>query len=656
MRTRLFEGAVQHTRFHPTPHHFEYSYPMLLLDLDEAAEIDGKTRLFGWNRARVFTVSEREYFLPGPSTLKERVVSLLEKEGFDTDRVKRLSILTVPSFFGWGFNPVSFYFCEDGEGCVPFLLAEVNNTFRERHLYLLQNSNAADRQGNFHSSSDKVFHVSPFFPREGEYRFDFTLDEDRVDALIEYSRYGQQLLSARLLGRLTPFTSSSLRWTALRRPFVRLLTTARIHVQAARLYFRLRLPYHPKPEPASPLTFPQPRMNRLDRVAKRVLGSHLTRLAEGGLRIQHADGSSERFGREGEDSEIILRVHSPRFYRRTVLGGDVGFGESYVQGDWTTNDLSGLIRLLIRNREAMSDYNFPLQRLIDAVGRVWPAWLRHGRSGSRRDIAAHYDLSNDFFRLFLDPTMTYSCAYFPNDQTPLIEAQLAKIDRIVDLAEIDPSDRVLEIGSGWGALAKRLAERIGCGVTSVTLSLQQYEYARGLMERHRLEEKVRIEYQDYRDVGGLYDRIVSVEMLEAVGFRNLPVFFRTCQDRLKAGGKTVLQVITISEKHFEAYRRGRDFIRKHIFPGGFLPSVSALEEVVRRNTDFTIRHIEDIGPHYGTTLREWRVRLLANRDKVLELGFDESFLRKWLYYFAYCEAAFDTRTLGVQQIVLERRP
>lgn len=655
MRTRLFEGAVQHTRFHPTPHHFEYSYPMLLLNLDEAAEIDGRTRFFGWNRARFFSVSEREYFLPGPSPLKERVASLLEKEGFGADRVDRLSVLTVPSFFGWGFNPVSFYFCEDAEGGLPFLIAEVNNTFRERHLYLLQNGSESVQPGRFISSSEKVFHVSPFFPREGEYQFDFTLDEDRVDALIEYSRYGQQLLSARLVGRLTPFTSSSLRRTALRHPFVRLLTTARIHVQAARLYFRLKLPYHPKPEPSSPLTFPQPRMNRLDRTAKSMLSWFLTKLAEGRMRIEHADGSSETFGRGSESSEVVLRVHSPRFYQRTLVGGDVGFGESYVRGDWTTNDLSGLIRLLIRNREAMSDYNFPLQRLFDVLGRVRPPWNGHGRRRSRRDIAAHYDLSNDFFRLFLDPTMTYSCAYFPHEQATLIEAQLAKIDRIVEMAEIDPSDRVLEIGSGWGALARRLAERIGCGVTSVTLSRQQFEYASRLIKSCHLDEKVRIEYQDYRDVGGLYDRIVSVEMLEAVGFRNLPVFFRTCQDRLKAGGKTVLQVITISEKHFEAYRRGRDFIRKHIFPGGFLPSVSALEEVVRRHTDFNIRHIEDIGPHYGTTIREWRTRLLANRDKVLELGFDESFLRKWLYYFAYCEAAFDTRILGVQQIVLERR-
>ncbi|MCA9440465.1 MAG: DUF1365 family protein [Candidatus Omnitrophica bacterium] len=646
---------VFHKRHAQAQHSFTYSYPMFLLDLDEVEEIASESWLFGLGSRRFFSFLEGEYLFPGEESLKSRVLGFLEDQGISSEEVSNIELLTVPKFFGLGFNPVSFYFLRNKEGSLKWSLAEVNNTFRERHIYLLEPSESSGGGMAFVSSSEKVFHVSPFFDREGEYEFRIESRSDGLSIRIHYRKGEKPLLTATLDGAWIEFTSRSLRSQLIRHPWVRTLTMARIHYQAALLYFKKKLPVKPKPEPISPQTTAIPKMGFRDRFFKKLLTGYLKNLSRGSLVFVHSDGTRDCFGKSDEQPRAEVRVHNPRFYRRTVLGGDIGFGESYTDGDWSADDLTSLLRLLILNRDLMKEYSWGPFFLFGALGRTVNRFRTNTRKRSEKNVAAHYDLNNEFFQMFLDPSMTYSCGFFSHDGASLEEAQREKIDRILSKAEIPEEGKILEIGTGWGGLASRLAQKWDCPVTSITLSKEQLAYSRKLIEEAKLSERVRIDFKDYREISGVYDRIVSVEMLEAVGQRHLPVFFKKCQEILRPDGKVVLQVITLSDKYYEAYRKGRDWIQKHIFPGGFLPSVEALDRIIRDSTDFTITNLEDIGPHYATTIREWRKRFIANRDRILGLGFDETFCRKWLYYFAYCEAAFDTRTLGVQQIVLERR-
>ena len=297
-----------------------------------------------------------------------------------------------------------------------------------------------------------------------------------------------------------------------------------------------------------------------------------------------------------------------------------------------------------------------MARLVELVNAIRHRLRRNTVAKSRENVADHYDLGDCFFRTFLDPTMTYSCAYFEREDSTLEEAQKAKLKRIIAKAGIHSDDEVLEIGSGWGSFAVEVHNACACPVTAITLSEHQYNHTREKFSDSTGKDGVQVMRCDYRELQGtnLYDRIVSIEMLEAVGYQYLGTFFQVCNRLLKEHGRIVLQVITIADKYYDSYRKGCDWIQKHIFPGGFLPSMEEIERAVRENTSLMIDDIEDIGPHYARTLREWRNRFTENRKRVSELGFPEEVFRKFVYYFSYCEAAFATGTLGVHQIVLSR--
>lgn len=375
----------------------------------------------------------------------------------------------------------------------------------------------------------------------------------------------------------------------------------------------------------------------------------LAKLNHGRLTISEA-GASHTFGTGLPD--IHLHIHDPRAWHAFAFGGSVAAGESFMADEWRCDDLVGLVRLLLRNRPVLDQLDGRLTSLVKPLRRI-RHWLnRNSRAGSRRNIATHYDLGNDFYRLWLDPTLMYSCALFEREDMTLHQASIAKLERICRALDLKPDDHVLEIGTGWGGFALHAAGRYGCRVTSVTLSREQRDLAVQRIAEAGLEGRVEVRLCDYRDLDGQYDKLVSIEMVEAVGAANLGTYFRQCNRLLKPDGVMFLQAITIADQRYEQALQDVDFIQKHIFPGGFLPSVQALSTAMTRASDLRIVQLDDIGSHYATTLASWRERFLARLDEVRALGFDNRFVRMWLFYLGYCEGGFRERDLGTVQMLL----
>lgn len=382
----------------------------------------------------------------------------------------------------------------------------------------------------------------------------------------------------------------------------------------------------------------------LDRFAK---------LQYGSLCIEDAHGAIA-FGSSNQEINGTIRIQDGRFYRRVALHGGLGLAESYVDGDWDTPDLTATLRVLAANLEALQGAERGVPTLLRPL-RNSLHWLRRNtRFGSQRNIAAHYDLSNDFFALMLDPTMTYSSGYFPHAEASLEEASREKYDRICRKLRLGPSDHVLEIGTGWGGFALHAAGEYGCRVTTTTISQAQHDYAAARFRESPSRDRIELQLTDYRDLRGEFDKLVSIEMIEAVGEQYLPTYFRQCSQLLKPSGAMLLQAITIPDCRYDRYRRSVDFIQKHIFPGGFLPSPSGITNCLRRGTDFNLEHVEDFSEHYARTLAAWRGNLNAKLPQVRELGFDDRFLRLWGYYLGYCEAGFRERRIGVSQWLLTK--
>ncbi|MCL4810093.1 MAG: cyclopropane-fatty-acyl-phospholipid synthase family protein [Thermoanaerobaculia bacterium] len=393
----------------------------------------------------------------------------------------------------------------------------------------------------------------------------------------------------------------------------------------------------------------------LDRLATRLVLEALEGLEGGAVLLALPDGTTRRFGPEGA-RPIRLTARSWKPLRALVLGGDLGAAEAFLDGEWTTDDLPGLVRLFVANA-ALLDRETWLTRVVGAGNRLLHALNRNTRAGSRRNVRAHYDLGNDLYRLFLDPSMTYSCALFETGSETLEEAQEKKLRRIAEKARIRPGDHVLEIGCGWGSFACLAAREHGARVTGVTLSLEQAAWARERVVREGLSDRVEIRLADYRDLPGegtSYDRVVSIEMLEAVGYRFLPAYFEAVDRLLAPEGIAVIQAITVPDDRHERLLRRPDFIQKHVFPGSPCPSVGAVAAAVAARSRLLIHHLEDVGAHYAETLRRWRAAFLASRTRVRELGYDERFVRLWDFYLAYCEGAFASRYVGDVQLVLTR--
>lgn len=391
-----------------------------------------------------------------------------------------------------------------------------------------------------------------------------------------------------------------------------------------------------------------------DRWLRARVFARLAALRRGQLIIEDADGEHVFGEAEAGEPRARVRIVDPRTYLRIAVRGTVGAGEAYIYGWWTSDELTALMRLFARNRTLMETIERGLASLSMPLLRLYHRTRRNTREGSELNIAAHYDLGNDFYQLWLDPTMTYSCAIFEHAEWTLEQAQQAKYDRICRRLEIGPEDHVLEIGSGWGGFAIHAARRYGCQVTTTTISRAQYQLASERVRELGLDDRVTVLLEDYRELEGSFDKLVSIEMFEAVGHDNYGRYFEICEQRLKPGGAMLLQTITIAESHFEQALRSVDFIQRYIFPGGCLPSVSALARAAGEASALTLTHLEEMGLHYAETLRRWRQTFEARLENVRALGFNEAFLRMWRFYLSYCEGGFDERTIGTVQVCFQK--
>ena len=391
----------------------------------------------------------------------------------------------------------------------------------------------------------------------------------------------------------------------------------------------------------------------LDRVLRGRLLQRLEGLRGGELALQDALGS-QRFGERGDAPPVRLQVHDPAFYRALAGNGSVGAAEAYMEGAWDCSDLVGLVRLLVRNRDLLDGMEGGLARLGGWALKALHAFRRNTRAGSRRNIAAHYDLGNPFFRLFLSEDLMYSSALYAGDDDSLEVASTRKLDRICDKLRLAPGDHVVEIGSGWGGFAVHAARTRGCRVTTTTISREQHALATQRVAEAGLQERVTVLLSDYRDLEGRYDKAVSIEMIEAIGPQYLETYFATLGRLLKPDGLGLVQAITIEDHRYEQAVRSVDFIKRYIFPGSFIPSIAAMLAAKTRSTDLALVHLEDFGPSYARTLHSWRARFIAHRDAIRGKGFDERFLRMWEFYLAYCEGGFLERSIGVAHLLLAK--
>lgn len=361
---------------------------------------------------------------------------------------------------------------------------------------------------------------------------------------------------------------------------------------------------------------------------------------------------THRFGDSSSDLQATLHIRDDRFFRRIAFGGGLGAAESLMDGEWTCDDLAAMVRIFIRNSSISTGLDRGWAWLVQSFARI-QYWLRSNNlTNARRNIREHYDLGNNFFRLFLDETLSYSSALFHNAHSTLHEASVAKMRHACRKLDLQPGDHLLEIGTGWGGLAIHAAENHGCRVTSTTISAEQHELASERVRAAGLQDRVDIKQLDYRELHGQYDKLVSIEMIEAVGRKFLDTYFRQCSQLLRPDGVMVLQAIVIRDQLYERHSRSVDFIGKYIFPGGFLPSVAAMTDSLARCTDLRVCHVEEMSAHYVRTLQEWRQRFWQNIAEVRAQGFDERFIRMWDYYFQYCEAAFAERQVNVVQMTL----
>ncbi len=394
----------------------------------------------------------------------------------------------------------------------------------------------------------------------------------------------------------------------------------------------------------------------LARVSRRGLIARLERLQDGEITIVEG-GERMRFGHRTARCGLAVTIHvqDVQFWPHAASAGAVGAGESYIHGHWRCDDLTALVRIMVLNRHVLEDLESGVAARVQGVARRALHWAnRNSRSGSARNIAAHYDLGNPLYRLILDDTMAYSCGIFLHEEATLHEASLAKFDAVCRKLALTPADHLVEIGTGWGGLAIHAAENYGCRVTTTTISREQHDFAKEKIASRGLSDRITLLFEDYRDLKGQYDKLVSIEMIEAVGAKYLDTYFGKCSALLKPTGAMLLQAITIQDQFYAKALRSVDYIQRFIFPGSFIPSVTAIAESVCRATDMKLFNLEDIGPHYAPTLRMWRERFFGNLAEVRRLGYPDSFVRLWEFYLCYCEGGFAERQLGDVQMLLTK--
>ena len=650
----LVVGTVRHTRFRPLRASFAHRHYQWLVDLDHPPRLPARLRRLSELRAedhldgRASTLAE----------LKAIVLQEVRAGGVELPDSTRVLLLAHARVFGHVFDPLSVFWCLAPDGRVVAAILEVRNTYAGRHTYVL----TPDPQGK--AEVDKDFLVSPFNDTTGRYAVRLHLTRDRVSVAIRLERNGAQLLSATVTGRPVPLTGASLTRVLVRHPLMPQRVSALIRVHGVALWLR-RLPVLRGRPPSSADAQADPGVDpriapagRHTGFTRGLVARNLVRLLVRSLPIQLRLPGGGTWGAGGANA-LVLQVNRPAaLFRRLETHPKIGLGEAFMAGDWEAGegtDLADLLRPFAARVDRLLPR--PVLALRGIVERAIPHHHRNTPDGARANIAAHYDLSNDLFAGFLDETMTYSSALFegsgPWETQDLATAQRRKIDAALDGANVQAGTRMLEIGTGWGELALRAAAR-GASVTTITLSREQQALARQRVLDAGLADRVDVQLRDYREVTGQFDAVVSIEMIEAVGEEFWPAYVETIDRVLAPGGSAVVQSILMDHDRFLATRNSFGWIQKHIFPGGIIPSLEALEEVATRHTSLRVKGIRTFGAHYAHTLRRWRQTFTDNWPQIATHGFDDVFRREWEFYLAYCEAGFATGYLDVAQITFGR--
>jgi len=653
MKSCIYQGEIQHERLLPVNHSFKYPLYFYCLDLSELSLLERRLPFFGYNRWCLSSIYDSDYLHDHTGSIRQKLVNYLKSNGY-RENIQKIMLITSARFLGKVFNPVSFYYCFAKNEKLVCIVAEVNNTFGERHLYIhkVRQKNPADYPQKF--SSSKSFHVSPFNNMEGEYKFQFSEISGKLDIRIRLVWDGEIIFKARLCGHRISLTPLNQVKIILQHPLQPLLTRQRILWEAARLYFIKKLPYYAKPVSHDPMTIQRTPSNAIQRICMRSVLKWLKKFKAGTLTVTLPNQNQYEFGEPESSLAAHLEIHDYNFFPKLALSGDIGLGEGYMEGLWSSDDMAAVLRIIVRNLNAGDKKKFSLSDGLNVLRK----WLHRSEkntvSESSSNIRRHYDLSNQFFESFLDPSMTYSCAIYNSKKVSLEEAQKNKLHTIIKKAKITDTDHILEIGCGWGSFTMEAVRATGCKVTAITLSREQFDYIDSRVKASGLENHISLVLADYRSITGTYDKIISIEMLEAVGHRYFGTFFSRCDSLLKPDGILVLQAITVPDQKYSYYRNRTDWIQKHIFPGGHLPSLTALSQAMTSHSSFILEDLENIGPHYAMTLREWHNRFQKNRDKISKQGFDAAFQKKWEFYLKACEAQFAEKGLENLQLVITR--
>ena len=395
--------------------------------------------------------------------------------------------------------------------------------------------------------------------------------------------------------------------------------------------------------------------NWLDKRCRTLVHAVFSKLTYGQLQL--VEGSAHHyFPQNAQDGNLKAKIiiHDISVYRDFVKGGSIGVAEAFIAGKWSSPNLTNVIRVFAKAQQETDTLEQRKSWLNKIKNGIIHWQNRNTQSGSKRNILAHYDLGNELYTRFLDPSMMYSSAVYPNESATLDEAQQYKLKMICEKLSLNENDHLLEIGTGWGGLAIYAAQHYGCKVTTTTISDAQFDYAKQQVEALNLGDKITLLKKDYRELSGTFDKVVSIEMIEAVGYKYLPSFFKQCNDRLKAGGKLLIQSITIADQRFDYYKNNVDFIQRYIFPGGFLPSINTLSQHITQHSSLVVESLDDIGLDYAKTLNGWRKNFLASWSELVHLGYDDTFKRLWLYYFAYCEGAFLERSTSTIHLLARK--
>jgi cyclopropane fatty-acyl-phospholipid synthase-like methyltransferase/DUF1365 family protein len=648
----IYETTITHDRRTPVQHSFEYRSYSWYVDIDELPSLPWWLRAFARFDARDHLAGR-----PGQS-LRDRVDAYLADHGAELPG-GRITALLQARVLGYVFNPISVFWCHDHEGVLRHVIAEVHNTYGQRHAYLVPPANKP-------VLVTKKLYVSPFNRVSGHYQVLAPRPDQQLDLVVSLHDGGAPAFVARLRGTHRPATLRHITRMQIVSPLAPLVVAFRIRLQGIALW-RRGLPVvprnvaHPvinqKPSPAvDPELRPAiarvpsgPRAAVSATIANRLLYRVAGRLP---LRLAYPDGTV--IGAGDETSPILTITQPDRLARRIGRHGLIGFGESYMAGEWESDTLPEVLTVLATDMATLVPP--ALQWLRPIVVASQPGSVKPSRAEARRAVARHYDLPSELFSEFLDETMTYSSALFdrlPATWPDLAEAQRQKIDRLLDAADVGPGTRLLEIGTGWGELCIRAAER-GAEVRSLTLSERQVSLARQRVAAAGLSDRVEIDLRDFRDVGGNYDAVISVEMIEAIGFHAWPEYFRTIDGLLRPDGRFAMQAITMPHDRMLASRKSHTWIQKYIFPAGLIPSTTAIAEITARHTALRPVDVFSLRAHYAETLRLWRERFMQNRGTLSHLGFDEVFSRMWELYLAYSEAGFRSGYLNVYQWTFAR--